>query len=46
MFWLVWLENPKGRGHSEGLDIDGGIILKWMLMKWMGGCGLDSSCLG
>jgi hypothetical protein len=32
-----WLENPKGREHSEDIDTDGMIILKWMLEKrWEG----------
>jgi hypothetical protein len=28
-----WLENLKGRDHSENLDVDGRIILEWMLGK-------------
>jgi hypothetical protein len=28
-----WTENLKGRGHVEGLDIDGRIILRWLLRK-------------
>jgi hypothetical protein len=28
-----WLENLKGRDHSEDLDIDGLIILEWILGK-------------
>jgi len=28
-----WSENPKGRGHSEDLSVDGRIILEWSLAK-------------
>jgi len=28
-----WSENPKGRGHSEDLGVDGNIILEWILEK-------------
>jgi hypothetical protein len=28
-----WLENPKRRGHSEDLGVDGRIILEWILEK-------------
>jgi hypothetical protein len=36
-----WLESLKGRDHSEDLDVDGKIILKWILGKsglgmWIG----------
>jgi hypothetical protein len=31
----IWLENLKGRDHSEDLDVDGRIILK-MHMKQIG----------
>jgi hypothetical protein len=30
---VVWLENPKGRDHSEDLGVDGRIILEWILGK-------------
>jgi hypothetical protein len=29
-------ENPKGRDHSEDLDVDGKIILEWILGKQSG----------
>jgi len=32
MHTKFWSEN-KGRDHSEDLDIDGRIILKWILWK-------------
>jgi hypothetical protein len=28
-----WLENLKGRDHSEDIDIDGRVILRWILRK-------------
>jgi len=30
---LFWLEDLKGRGHSEDLGIDGMITLEWILGK-------------
>jgi hypothetical protein len=38
---IFWVENPKGKYHMKGLDVDGKIILEWVLGKWLGGCGLD-----
>jgi hypothetical protein len=35
----------KTGGHSEELDIDGRIILEWILGNRVGKCGLDASCL-
>jgi hypothetical protein len=32
-FVVFWLENLKGRDHSEDMDIDGRIILGWVLRK-------------
>jgi hypothetical protein len=34
MHTKLWLENLKGRNHSEDLDVDGGIILESVLGKW------------
>jgi hypothetical protein len=31
MLTLFWLENLKGRDQSEELDVDGKIILEWIL---------------
>jgi len=31
IFWLLYLE---GRDHLEDLDVDGRIILEWMLGKY------------
>jgi hypothetical protein len=31
MHTLLWLENLKGRDHSEDLGIDGRVILDWFL---------------
>jgi hypothetical protein len=41
-----WSENLKGTDHSEDLDVDLRIILKWFLWNRVGGCGLDSSGSG
>jgi hypothetical protein len=30
---FFWSENLKGRDHSEDLDVDGTIILEWILRK-------------
>jgi hypothetical protein len=29
-----WSTNLKGRGNSEDIDVDGKIILKWMLRRY------------
>jgi hypothetical protein len=36
MYAVFWLENLKGRDHSEDLGVDGKIILEWILGKWVG----------
>jgi hypothetical protein len=30
---IFWLENLRGREHSEDIGVDGKIILEWMLGK-------------
>jgi hypothetical protein len=37
----VWLGNVQERDHVEEIGIDGRVVLKWVLKKYMGGCGLD-----
>jgi len=36
MHTKFWLENLKGRDHSEDLDVDGRVILQWILQKYGG----------
>jgi hypothetical protein len=31
MHTVIWLGNLKGRDHLEDLDVDGDIILEWVL---------------
>jgi hypothetical protein len=41
-----WSGNLKGIDHSEDLDVDGRIILEWILVKYMENYGLDLSDSG
>jgi hypothetical protein len=34
-----WWEDLKERDHLEDLDVDEGIILKWIFKKWVEGMG-------
>jgi hypothetical protein len=34
---------PVGKNQSEDLEVDGRIILKWILRKKVGRCRLDSA---
>jgi hypothetical protein len=43
---VSWLVNLKGRIHTVYHCVDGRIILKWILGKYVGKCGLDASALG
>jgi hypothetical protein len=43
--YRVLVGKHKGKNHFKNLNVDGAIILKWMLTR-LGGCGLDSSGLG
>jgi hypothetical protein len=36
----------EGKNHLEDQDVDGRIILGWILEKRVGGCGLDASGSG
>jgi hypothetical protein len=33
MHTILWLETLKGRDHLEDVDVDGRLILKWILGK-------------
>jgi hypothetical protein len=37
----LWWESQKESDNYEGQDVDGLIILKWILESKMGWCGLD-----
>jgi hypothetical protein len=41
---VFWWGNMKGRNYLEGLGVDEGIILKWVLQNNMQRCELDLSC--
>jgi hypothetical protein len=38
----ILVGNLNRKDNSEDLGIDGRIILKWILINMVGGCGLDS----
>jgi len=33
---FLWYGNMKERVHLEDIDVDGRIVLKWILRKWDG----------
>jgi hypothetical protein len=35
--------NPEGKSQLDDLDVNGRVILKWILEIMIWGCGLDSS---
>jgi len=37
----VWWEHLMEKEYLEDRDVDGMIILKFILKKWVGNCGLD-----
>ena len=36
---MFWWGNLRERDHWGDQDVDGKIILRWILRKWEGGCG-------
>jgi hypothetical protein len=42
----LWCGNLGESDHSGDLDVDGRVILMWLLKKWDGGRGLDYSGSG
>jgi hypothetical protein len=42
MHTVLWLENLKGRGHSEDLGVDGKIVLQLSYGTRVGWCELDA----
>jgi len=36
MHTILWLENRKGKAHSEDFGVGGNIILEWILGKYFG----------
>jgi hypothetical protein len=41
-----WWGNLMEKDHFEDPEVDGRIILRWILTEWMAGHGLDSSGSG
>jgi hypothetical protein len=41
-----WSQSLKGRNHTEGIDVVGKIILKWILRKSGLGAWIGFFCLG
>ena len=41
LWWGDGWRNLRDRDHLGSIGIDERIILKWILKKWAGGCGLD-----
>jgi len=39
--YRILVGNLRERGHLEDSAVDGGIILRWVFMKWNGAHGLD-----
>jgi len=46
MHTIFWLTSLMGRDHSEDIDVDGKVILEFILGNTVGGCGLDASGSG
>jgi hypothetical protein len=44
--YKIFVGNLKGGDHSEDVGVDGKIILKCILGKWVGNCGLVDSDSG
>jgi hypothetical protein len=45
MHTKYWSVNVRGRDHSEDLDVDGRIILEWILEKYGGKVWTECICL-
>jgi len=46
MLCRVWVETREGNNRLEDLGVDGRIMLKLILQKIIGSCGLDTSGSG
>jgi hypothetical protein len=44
--WKICFENMMEKAHLEVQDIDGGIIMKWILGRRLWDCVLDSTTSG